>query len=196
VRIAEELRYLVLAANTEGKRQLAQQLRPLGLTPSQAEVLRVLADHAPLTLSGLGSLLVCESGSSPSRLVDRVVAQGLVNRRPGTNDGREIELTLTPEGERLSREVAAIEDAMYAAIDAITPDEIPVALDFLRTFVSGSPSGDALARRIDLTDRVGRDHDQVPEPSGVVRAAPIGDEPAGPRADVTAGLHGDAAVGG
>jgi DNA-binding MarR family transcriptional regulator len=196
VRIAEELRYLVLAANTEGKRQLAQQLRPLGLTPSQAEVLRVLVDHAPLTLSGLGSLLVCESGSSPSRLVDRVVAQGLVNRRPGTNDGREVELTLTPEGERLAREVAAIEDAMYAAIDAITPDEIPVALDFLRTFVSGSPSGDALARRIDLTDRVGRDHDQVPEPSGVVRAAPIGDEPAGPRADVTAGLHGDAAVGG
>jgi DNA-binding MarR family transcriptional regulator len=196
VRIAEELRYLVLAANTEGRRQLAQQLRPLGLTPSQAEVLRVLVDHAPLTLSGLGSLLVCESGSSPSRLVDRVVAQGLVNRRPGTNDGREVELTLTPEGERLSREVAAIEDAMYAAIDAITPDEIPVALDFLRTFVSGSPSGDALARRIDLTDRVGRDHDQVPEPSGVVRAAPIGDEPAGPRADVTAGLHGDAAVGG
>jgi DNA-binding MarR family transcriptional regulator len=196
LRIAEELRYLVLAANSEGKRQLAQQLRPLGLTPSQAEVLRVLADHAPLTLNGLGSLLVCESGSSPSRLVDRIVARGLIHRRPSTTDGREVELTLTPEGERLAREVAAIEDGMYAAIDAITPDEIPVALDFLRTFVSGSPSGDALARRIDLTDRVGRDHDQVPEPSGVVRAAPIGDEPAGPRADVTAGLHGDAAVGG
>jgi len=153
MRIAEELRYLVLAANSEGKRQLARQLRPLGLTPSQAEVLRVLADHAPLTLNGLGSLLVCESGSSPSRLVDRVVAQGLVNRRPGTADGREVELTLTPEGERLSVEVAAIEDAMYAAIDAMTGDDVDATLDFLRTFIDGSPSGDALARRIALSHR-------------------------------------------
>ena len=86
MRTAEELRYLVLAAELEGKRLLAQQLRPLGLTPSQAEVLRVLADHAPLSLNGLGSLLVCESGSSPSRLVERVVARGLVDRRPGATD--------------------------------------------------------------------------------------------------------------
>ena len=196
MRIAEELRYLVLAANSEGKRQLAQQLRPLGLTPSQAEVLRVLADHAPLTLSGLGSLLVCESGTSPSRLVDRVVAQDLVNRRPGTTDGREVELTLTPEGERLAIEVAVIEDAMYAAIDAISGQDAQPTRDFLRTFVDGSPSGQALARRIALTDRVGRDRDQAPQPSGVVPAGPIGDNPAGSRADVPAGLPGDSAVGG
>ena len=151
MRVAEELRYLVLAANSEGKRQLAHQLRPLGLTPSQAEVLRVLADHAPLTLNGLGSLLVCESGSSPSRLVDRVVAQGLVNRRPGTTDGREVELTLTAEGERLAVEVAAVEDAMYADIDALTGENVDATLGFLRSFVDGSPSGDALARRIALT---------------------------------------------
>jgi MarR family transcriptional regulator, organic hydroperoxide resistance regulator len=196
MRIAEELRYLVLAANSEGKRQLAQQLRPLGLTPSQAEVLRVLADHAPLTLSGLGSLLVCESGSSPSRLVDRVVAQGLVNRRPGATDGREVELTLTPEGERLAVEVAVIEEAMYAVIDAVGDEDVRPTRDFLRTFVDGSPSGRALARRIALTDRAGRDGDRVPRPSGVGRAAPTGDDPAGARADVTEGLPGDAAAGG
>ena len=81
MRTAEELRYLVLAAELEGKRQLAHQLRPFGLTPSQAEVLRVLADHGPLSLNGLGSLLVCESGSNPSRLIDRIVARGLVDSR-------------------------------------------------------------------------------------------------------------------
>jgi len=152
MRIAEEVRYLVLAAQLEGKRQLAQQLRPLGLTPSQAEVLRVLADHAPLTLNGLGSLLVCESGSSPSRLVDRIVARGLIHRRSGTTDGREVELTLTPEGKRLSRKVVAIEEAMYAAIDAITNEDIEGTLNFLRAFINGSPSGQALTRRIALTD--------------------------------------------
>jgi DNA-binding MarR family transcriptional regulator len=152
MRTAEELRYLVLAAELEGKRLLAQQLRPLGLTPSQAEVLRVLADHAPLSLNGLGSLLVCESGSSPSRLVDRIVARGLVHRRPGATDGRAVELTLTPEGERLSREVAAIEEAMYAALDRIAGPDIGATLDLLRAFIDGSPSGQALARRIALSD--------------------------------------------
>jgi MarR family transcriptional regulator, organic hydroperoxide resistance regulator len=152
MRTAEELRYLVLAAELEGKRQLAHQLRPLGLTPSQAEVLRVLADHAPLSLRGLGSLLVCESGSSPSRLVDRIVARGLVDRRPGVTDGRAVELTLTPEGERLAGEVAAIEEAMYATIDALAGSDIGVSLEFLRAFVDGSPSGQALARRIDLAE--------------------------------------------
>jgi DNA-binding MarR family transcriptional regulator len=152
MRTAEELRYLVLAAELEGKRQLAHQLRPLGLTPSQAEVLRVLADHAPLSLNGLGSLLVCESGSSPSRLVDRIVARGLVDRRPGTTDGRAVELTLTHEGECLAQEVAAIEAAMYATIDALAGPDIGVSLEFLRAFVDGSPSGQALARRIALSD--------------------------------------------
>jgi DNA-binding transcriptional LysR family regulator len=63
-----------------------------------------------------------------------------------------VELTLTREGERLSVEVAAIEDAMYAAIDAISDEDARPTRDFLRTFVDGSPSGQALARRIALTD--------------------------------------------
>lgn len=151
MRTAEEMRYLVLAAELEGRRRLARQLRPLGLTPSQAEVLRVLADHAPLSLNGLGSLLVCESGSSPSRLVDRVVARGLVDRRPGPTDARSVELTLTTEGERLAREVATIEDRMYTDIDAITGPDVQVTLDFLRAFVDGSPVGQAFARRVELS---------------------------------------------
>lgn len=152
MRTAEQLRYLVLAAELEGRRQLASQLRPLGLTPSQAEVLRVLADHAPLSLNGLGSLLVCESGSSPSRLVDRVVALGLVDRRPGPTDARAVELSLTAEGKRLAREVAKIEDRMYAALDAITGPDVQVTLDFLRAFVEGSPVGLAFERRAALSD--------------------------------------------
>src|SRR5262245_7452406 len=80
MKVVEELRYLVLAIQREGNRLLAAELRPLGITPSQAEVLRVLRDHGPLTLNALGDLLVCETGNSPSRLVDRLVAQGLVKR--------------------------------------------------------------------------------------------------------------------
>ena len=63
----EELRYLILAAQREAYRQLADRLRPLGLTPSQAEVLTVLAQREPLSLVDLGELLVCETGSPSPR---------------------------------------------------------------------------------------------------------------------------------
>jgi len=53
---------LVLAIQREGNRLLAAELKPLGITPSQAEVLRVLRDYGPLTLNALGGLLVCETG--------------------------------------------------------------------------------------------------------------------------------------
>src|SRR6188472_3465412 len=102
----EELRYLILALQREGNRLLAAGLRELKLTPSQAETLRVLADHQPLSLSGLGELLVCETGDNPSRLVDRLVKVGLVDRRADPSDRRHVTLRLTPLGKRLARDVA------------------------------------------------------------------------------------------
>src|SRR3954465_9574469 len=56
----EELRYLVLGAQREGARVLADLLRPAGLTAAQAEVLAVLRDAGrPLTLREIGDRLVC-----------------------------------------------------------------------------------------------------------------------------------------
>ena len=64
----EELRYLVLAAQREGNRRLTDALRPLDVTPAQAEVLGILAGSAaPLSVKELGALLVCESGRPTPR---------------------------------------------------------------------------------------------------------------------------------
>lgn len=115
---AEELRYLILAAQREGNRLLTQALRPLGLTPAQAEAIRSLSDHQPLTLNGLGELLVCDSGQSPSRIVDRLVTKGLVERQPSTKDRRAVELTLTHEGTHLAKHVHHAEEGLHAAINA------------------------------------------------------------------------------
>ncbi|MCW2919059.1 MAG: transcriptional regulator, MarR family protein [Actinomycetia bacterium] len=148
MRSAEELRYLILAAQREGNRLLAQALRPLGITPSQAEVMRLLQDRQPLTLSGLGELLVCESGSSPSRLVDRLVSTGLVHRAVPEHDRRHIELSLTEEGARIARQVAEIEEGLHRSIDAAVKDhDLAQITGFLWTFVADLPAGHALARR-------------------------------------------------
>ncbi|MET8874419.1 MarR family transcriptional regulator [Nocardia sp. NPDC004604] len=148
MRTAEELRYLILAIQREGNRQLAAQLRPLGVTPSQAEVLRVLDDFGPLTLVGVGELLVCETTTSPSRLVDRLTGQGLVEREVSPGDRRFVSLTLTPDGRRVARQIAAVESALYEQLDQLTAGKpIEPALRVLRGLADGSSAGEALARR-------------------------------------------------
>ncbi|MGH9248265.1 MAG: MarR family winged helix-turn-helix transcriptional regulator [Acidimicrobiales bacterium] len=150
MRVAEELRYLILAIQREGNRLLAAQLRPLGVTPSQAEVLRVLADHGPLTLTALGELLVCETGSSPSRLVDRLVARGLVLRDIDPDDRRYITLSLTTDGGHLSGRIAEGEERLYSAIDQLVAgQQVDETLNTLRSLANAFPAGHAVTRRRD-----------------------------------------------
>lgn len=145
---AEELRYLILAIQREGNRQLAADLRPLGVTPSQAEVVRVLADHGPLTLTALGDLLVCETGNSPSRLADRLVAQGLLQRDTDPIDRRYITLSLTPDGNRLSRRIDRVEQRLHAMIDThVAGQPVDETLTTLRALANAFPAGAAVERR-------------------------------------------------
>jgi DNA-binding MarR family transcriptional regulator len=110
----------------------------------------VLHDHQPLTLSALGRLLVCETTASPSRLVDRLVSQGLVQRTTDAHDRRFVTLTLTSDGRRLEREIETIENRLYATLERLTADQ-PVAetLRLLRNVANVFPAGQALARRRD-----------------------------------------------
>lgn len=143
----EELRYLILAAQREGNRLFADALRPLHLTPSQAEVLRVLQDHEPLSLIALGDLLVCETGS-PSRLVQGPVEAGLIERIPSSTDKRMVTLTLTGAGREMAAKVGAIESQFYEAnADLVKDASLPEILGLLWRFVEGKPAGMALARR-------------------------------------------------
>jgi DNA-binding MarR family transcriptional regulator len=148
VRDTEELRYAILALQREGNRALAAGLKPLGVTPAQAEVLRVLEDYAPLTLAGLGELLLCETGTGPSRLVDRLVTQGYVDRTTDPADRRSVTLTLSASGRTAAAGVARVEEALYSAMDAVTVGApIESTLAVLRALLAPLPSGAVLDRR-------------------------------------------------
>jgi len=144
----EELRYLVLGAQREGARMLAELLRPAGVTAAQAEVIAVLRDAGrPLTLREIGERLVCESGS-PSRLVASIVAAGLIERRERPGDRRAVELSLTPAGSTSARQVAEAERRLHDTLAAELSDgEIAAIVRGLRKLVDGRPAGDAVARR-------------------------------------------------
>ena len=145
----EELRYLVLAAQREGGRALADALRPLGITPAQAEVLGVVrAATEPLSVRQIGDLLVCETGS-PSRLVTNLVTAGLLHGTRDVADGRITRLSLTTVGRQTAAQVLATEQEFERRLASDIPDDqtLDTVVAFLRRFVTDSPAGRALARR-------------------------------------------------
>ena len=107
----------------------------------------ILDERSPLTVKELGDLLVCES-SHPSRLVERMVRAGLVERAASSVDTRAVELRLSTAAQDLVPQVRVIEDALYDFIDATLPEAaVATVIETLGTVVSGSPSGAALERR-------------------------------------------------
>jgi DNA-binding MarR family transcriptional regulator len=143
----EEIRYLILALQREGNRRFAESLRPLGITPSQAEVLRVLEAHAPVSLIGLGELLICETGS-PSRLVQGLVETGLIERAPSPSDRRMVTLHLTTAGQEVAAQVANAEAQLHEMIAGAFPEsQLAPLVSALRALAVGTAGGKALERR-------------------------------------------------
>ncbi|MGQ4560637.1 MarR family winged helix-turn-helix transcriptional regulator [Dermabacteraceae bacterium P7054] len=119
-RNAEVLRYLILALQRQGNRELVELLAPLGLTPSQAEALEVVGDRGPLTTVQVGGYLVCESGS-PSRLLKTLAEKGLTVRSTPLDNRRATLHVLTPAGKKLFEQVREVTDRFHAQILARMP---------------------------------------------------------------------------
>ena len=136
-----ELALSLKAANRGLERAANEAMQPLGITAAQADVLSVLAEAGPLSLKELGELLIAEAGH-PSRMVDRLVSAGLVERRPAEDDRRRVVLSLTPRGRRLENRAQAarrqIEDLDRQLVGGrdVTP-----TLAFLRELMAERPYG-------------------------------------------------------
>ena len=125
-------------------------MRPLGLTAAQADAITVIGQAGPLSLRELGELLIAEAGH-PSRLVDRLVDAGLVERRPAEDDRRRIVLSLTATGRRLDKRIqAAREEQLELGHALIGERDLEPALELLRDLAQFSPYQDLINRRREL----------------------------------------------
>lgn len=150
-----ELALLVKAGQRELERRTNEVMQPLGLTGAQADALAVLGQAGPLSLKELGGLLIAEAGH-PSRLVDRLVAAGLVDRRPSDDDRRRIELSLTPKGRRLEKQIQRARADLFALARTLIGDrDLQPVLDFLRDLTQYSSFRELVDRRRALEESAG-----------------------------------------
>jgi MarR family transcriptional regulator, organic hydroperoxide resistance regulator len=143
----------VKAIQRELDRQTNQVMEPLGLTAAQADALYILGKAAPLSLKELGELLIAEAGH-PSRLVDRLVQAGLIERKPAEEDRRRIVLSLTPKGRRLEEKILAAREGIFQlARELLGERDLTPTLEVLRDLVEFTSYRELLARRRELEDQ-------------------------------------------
>src|SRR5215469_9750360 len=89
--------FLLAQVGAHAAAKFAERLRPLGLSPAQAGILRILDASPAITQQVLASAL----GSPPSRLValvDELESKGLIERQENETDRRRYALLLTAKG--------------------------------------------------------------------------------------------------
>lgn len=129
-------------------REMNAALRDFDVTAPQVEAMHVIAEHGPLSLNDLGSLLIAEGGH-PSRLVDRLVSAGWVRRDVARDDRRRITLRLTPAGAQIhkrARKLALPVQRRFA--DAVEPTDVEAACEALSAYLGGSELGMVVRRRM------------------------------------------------
>jgi DNA-binding MarR family transcriptional regulator len=116
---------------------------------SQLRALLIIGRQAPTNLNQLADELGAIP-SSGSRLCDRLVAAGLVTRRTGSVDRREVELRVSAEGERLVDQLREVRREQLAVVlAAMDPAGRHALLAGLREFQRAAERLDAAGRADD-----------------------------------------------
>ena len=115
--------FLLSQVGAHAASRFAQRLRPIGLSPAHAGILRILDAAPAITQQKLAGAL----GSPPSRLValvDELEAKGLVERQANETDRRRYALHLTAKGKSALQAIGnLVREHQNALLAALSQDE-------------------------------------------------------------------------
>lgn len=139
MKLIEELRYLIKAVDKEGEQVYSKLLEPFDITPSQNEILKLLAIKDGLSISQIGEMLICGS-ENPSRLVDRLVKKGLVMKKKNLDDTRINNIFISSKGKNLLSKTLVVEEKFNIQIEKNLKDKIEVEklINILQTQVNNT----------------------------------------------------------
>jgi DNA-binding MarR family transcriptional regulator len=120
--------------------QVAEVLRPFGITPTQHNVLRILRGAGAPGLCGreVAERMVARVPDVP-RLLERLEAMGLIRRERDASDRRHVTATISPAGLALLERVApAIEAFERARLGRLSDRTLQSLIDGLAAVRDGS----------------------------------------------------------
>lgn len=121
------------------------------ITIPQFRTLVILANHGPLNLATLASLLGVQP-STTGRMVDRLVGVGLIARSPHPHSRRELVAELTTRGRRVVHEVTAHRRTEIAKVVEKMPARDRRGL--LRALTAFAAAGSEPAAHLDVDEQI------------------------------------------
>jgi DNA-binding MarR family transcriptional regulator len=111
--------------------QFERELEPYGISQQQYNVLRILRGSGePLSTSDIRRRMI-DRASDTSRIVDRLIAKGLVEKSICPLDRRRIEVRLTPRGEQLLETLEPVVRAFHQRTNVLTAEERQMVIEYL-----------------------------------------------------------------
>jgi DNA-binding MarR family transcriptional regulator len=117
-----------------------QLLKEYGLTGSQYNVLRILRGAGPdgLRCAEIGERMLTQDPDI-TRLLERLLRQGLIERRRDAKDRRVIHSRIGPEGLRLLKELDPVVDrASRSMLGHMNPQKLELLIDLLEEARQGT----------------------------------------------------------
>lgn len=146
LRLSDQLCFSLYATSKAVTQAYQPFLAPLGITYPQYLALLVLWETDGLLVKEIGDRLELDSGTL-TPLLKRLEAAGLVRRRRGTVDQRQVRIELTSSGKSLRRRAEGVPERLlcrYGALDASALEGLAAlrsALDALRAGLAAPADG-------------------------------------------------------
>ena len=101
------------------------------ITPQQYNILRILRGASqPLSTLQIRERML-DKMSDTSRIVDRLIAKGLVKKEISTRDRRLVDISITEQGTELLAKLDAREDELDKILHPLTAEEAEILSRFL-----------------------------------------------------------------
>lgn len=126
-RMKDQLAYMIASLNRQLEAELEDRLRPGGVPIEQYRILEVLDASEPAAMGEIAQQSLIEAPTL-TKIIDKMVAEGLVYRAPDPNDRRRVLILTAPGGKALFKRLRGVSTAQEQRIVDLLESDKAAAL--------------------------------------------------------------------
>jgi MarR family transcriptional regulator, organic hydroperoxide resistance regulator len=131
-RLNEQLAYIIAMVNKRLEDELEERLRPAGVPIEQLRILELLQNSDGRSMGDLAQRALIEQ-TTLTKIIDRMVSDGLVYRTPDPNDRRRVLIHLATGGKALFKRLDRITISQQDRLEKRIP---PAKMEELRRLLT------------------------------------------------------------
>lgn len=134
-RMKDQLAYMIASLNRQLEAELEDRLRPGGVPIEQYRILEVLDASEPAAMGEIAQQSLIEAPTL-TKIIDKMVAEGLVYRAPDANDRRRVLILTAPAGKALFKRLRGVSTAQEQRIvDLLEGDKAAALRSLLKELI-------------------------------------------------------------